>query len=326
MKMYLLCLLIGFSSLSHAGNVTFSAPEETFDVVRFAVIADLTGGERDGVFDIAVEGLAALQPDFILSIGDLIEGGTEDITKLDKEWQHFSQRVEKTGVPFYPVVGNHDISNLVQRQWWEKNIGPRYYHFRYKDILFLMMDTEDYPESRFAELAKIRMEGIAVYKNNPDDFPNTEYANLAERKVGEFSKQQIRYFEQAIKGNADVRWTFVLMHKPVWWATTKPELNMTEHLLPIENALQGRSYTMLCGHVHKYEHTQRLGQDYIQLATTGGAFTPADSGEYMDHILWVSITGKQAQYLNITLNGMRTKEGDIPANGEQLCPGPRACE
>jgi len=315
-----------FLSPLQADNIVFSAPDKSTDVVRFAVIADLTGGERKGIFDVAVEGLAAMKPDFVLSIGDLIEGGTEDITNLNKEWKHFSQRVEKIGVPFYPVVGNHDISNLVQRQWWEKNIGPRYYHFRYKDILFLMMDTEDYPEHRFAELAKIRMDGIAVYKKNPQDFPKTEYANLAERKVGEFSAKQIRYFEQVIKDNSDVRWTFVLMHKPVWWATTRPELNMKEHLLPIEKALQGRSYTMLCGHVHKYEYKKRLGQDYIQLATTGGAFTPADSGEYMDHILWVSVTRKQAQYLNITLNGMRTKEGNIPANGEQLCPAPRACE
>ena len=33
------------------------------DAVRFAVFSDLTGGERDGVFDIAVEQLNMLRPE-----------------------------------------------------------------------------------------------------------------------------------------------------------------------------------------------------------------------------------------------------------------------
>ena len=88
--------------------------------VRFAIISDLTGGEREGIFDIAVEGLTALQPDFILSVGDLIDGGLEDTSELNQQWQFFEQRIKKTNIPFYPVVGNHDISNLVMRHWWQK--------------------------------------------------------------------------------------------------------------------------------------------------------------------------------------------------------------
>lgn len=37
----------------------------------FAVIGDLNSGERDGVFEVAVEQLRLLQPELILSIGDL---------------------------------------------------------------------------------------------------------------------------------------------------------------------------------------------------------------------------------------------------------------
>jgi len=39
----------------------------------------LTGGERERIFEIAVAQLALLRPEFIINVGDLIEGGTEDL-------------------------------------------------------------------------------------------------------------------------------------------------------------------------------------------------------------------------------------------------------
>lgn len=281
------------------------------DTIRFAVIADLTGGEREGIFDITVEGLTALQPDFILSIGDLIDGGLENTDELNQQWQFFENRIKKTNIPFFPVVGNHDISNLVMRHWWQENIAPRYYHIRHKDILFLMLDSEDYPDERFSQMAQIRLDGIAVYKKNPADFTNTEYAKLFERKYGQIRSKQTEYFAKVLKDNADAKWTFVLMHKPMWKQADKTGFSS------IESMLEGRDYTVLNGHTHTYHYTQRFGQDYIQLGTTGGAFTPADDGEYMDHIMMVSLSATETQpkFLNITLGGMRTKVGKIPANG-----------
>ena len=95
----------------------------------------------------------------------------------------------------------------------------------------------------------------------------------------------------------------------------------------LETSLSGRDYTVLNGHTHSYHYTKRLGQDYIQLGTTGGAFTPADDGEYMDHIMMVSINAQDSnpRYLNITLGGMRNKLGKIPANTKNICSGQQTC-
>jgi 3',5'-cyclic AMP phosphodiesterase CpdA len=306
-------------SVTQADNIRFSAPDAPVKMVRFAVISDLTGGERPGVFDVVIQGLSALQPDFVLTVGDLIEGGTEDVATMNSEWKNFSTRANKVGVPVYPVVGNHDVSNLAMRNWWRKNIGLRYYHFRYKDILFLMVDSEDFSDTRFSEIRKIRDEGIAVYKQDPSKFPDTEYAKLPERKYGQIREEQNLYFEEVIQTNTDVRWTFVLMHKPVWKGLEPQGLDR------IETALSGRDYTVMNGHTHTYLHTQRLGQDYIQLGTTGGAFTPADDGEYLDHIMWVSISEEKPKYLNITLSGMRNIEGKIPYTGARPCFAQEEC-
>src|SRR5260221_10147055 len=73
----------------------------------FAVISDLNSGERAGVFEVAAEQLHLMKPDFILSIGDLIDGGTEDTTKLKKEFDSFDERMAKAGSPFFHLGGNH---------------------------------------------------------------------------------------------------------------------------------------------------------------------------------------------------------------------------
>jgi len=56
-------------------NDSFELTEKDF---TFAIISDLNGGERKGVYNTAVSQLNRLDPTFVLSVGDLIDGGTED--------------------------------------------------------------------------------------------------------------------------------------------------------------------------------------------------------------------------------------------------------
>src|SRR3954447_22791674 len=48
---------------------------------RFAIVSDRTGGHRAGIFSRAIERLNLLQPEFVVSVGDLIEGYTEEKEK-----------------------------------------------------------------------------------------------------------------------------------------------------------------------------------------------------------------------------------------------------
>ena len=51
----------------------------------FALHSDLTGGERPEIFATAMAQLALLRPEFLISVGDLIEGGG-DRDELIAEW------------------------------------------------------------------------------------------------------------------------------------------------------------------------------------------------------------------------------------------------
>src|SRR5690242_17951871 len=71
------------------------------DQFTFAIISDLNGEERPGIFNVAAEQLKLLRPEFIMSVGDLIDGGTEDTIKLREQFDFVDSRVKKTETPFF---------------------------------------------------------------------------------------------------------------------------------------------------------------------------------------------------------------------------------
>ena len=287
----------------------------------FAVVTDLYSGYRKGVFEVAAAELALLRPAFIMTVGDQIEGGTEDKATLNAEWDEFDARLAATHAPYFHVGGNHDLTSLGQRRVWEARYGRRYYHFLYKNVLFLVLDTEDYSPARMQEIYKLRDDYLRVVDTDPAKAAKLPYATLMEAKVGEISPEQSAYFEKVLAANSKARWTVLLMHKPAW---NRPD---DKGLGRIEAALKGRPYTLINGHLHRYSYTVRGGADYIMLGTTGGGRAFDGSPGAMDHFLWVTMTKDGPSIANLRLDGVLDKTGHIPAGGEALCldHGPPKC-
>ncbi len=279
----------------------------------FAIISDLNSGEREAVFGVAVEQLNLVRPEFILSIGDLIEGGTEDTTILKKEFDHFDERIGKAKAPFFHVGGNHDLTNPVMRRYWEKRYGRRYYHFLYNNVLFLMMDSEDYNETRMQEIYVARARALQLLDSGKTEVAEmSAYFKMPERVTGEISDDQSAYFEKVIATNPNVRWTFVLMHKPVW------KREGDRNLSRIESALANRKYTVINGHFHEYAYTIRNNHDYIMLGTTSGGQNKGSKNAF-DHFMLVSFDGQEPALANLKLEGILDKTGQIPLGGDSLC-------
>ena len=74
---------------------------------HFAIVSDRTGGHRKGFFEKAMASLNLLRPEFVMSVGDLIESGGS--TEARKQWQELEGFVKRLDMPFFHVVGNHDI-------------------------------------------------------------------------------------------------------------------------------------------------------------------------------------------------------------------------
>ena len=294
----------------------FDNADEKF---TFAVFSDLTGGEREHVFEVAVEQLRLLRPELILSVGDLIEGGTTDREQLEREWDSFDRRAERALAPVFYAGGNHDLTNPVMWAVYEERYGRRYYHFVYRNTLFLVMDTEDNTAEQQWALKKIRDEAMqAVEDEGWGVFRSTDYGKSAERRYGRVGAAQAGYFRDVIARYPGVRHTFVILHKPAW------ERDGETNFASVEAALSNRPYTVFYGHEHAYLHETRHGRDYIRLGTTGGVQNTAKEMA-IDHVTLVTVSKSGVDIANLRMSGIFDKSGRIPLNGETLCFDVREC-
>jgi predicted phosphodiesterase len=290
------------------------------DKFTFAVFSDLTGGEREGIFEIAIAQINLLRPEFIINVGDLIDGGSEDLNEITTQWDSFDRRADRARAPVFYVGGNHDLSGEFLQGVWDQLIGSRYYHFVYKNVLFLVLDTEDNTKERSQEIFELRNAAIKVAeKDGLDAFAKTEYASIPENSAGNISEEQAVYFERAIAENPDVSWTFLFMHKAAW------ERGADSGFVKIEAALTDRPYTVFHGHLHAYRHIERLGRDYIRLATTGGVQLP-EYGRSMDHVTLVTVDNSGVDIANLLMSGILDKTGLIPLGGDDVCFEQAVCE
>jgi len=292
------------------------------DEFRFVVIGDRTGKHRPGVFEDAMDKVEALRPDFVINIGDLIEGNSEDRAQLGKEWDEVNAAIDRLSVPFFYVPGNHDLTNEVQRSEWRKRLGADYYSFTYKGALFLVLNTEDPPQPKIARAKLVEQYGadamMSVFKAINGDPAKAEALFASDPKLAElagkfrasenvaFSADQVKMVRETLAKSPKARWTFVLMHRPAW-KVDSPAFR------EIEGLLKGRPHTMLAGHYHKYAYEARGGHDYIQLGTTGGIPGGApDDPAVVDHVMWVSVADGAPRVSNVKLDGFFGKQGPSP--------------
>jgi hypothetical protein len=237
------------------------------DEFQFAIISDRTGGHRARVFSQAVKQLNLLQPEFVVSVGDLIEGYTENKARLTKEWREFQTYVSRLEMPFFYVPGNHDIANKVQGKLWEEKFGRSYYDFTYRNTLFVVLNSDD----------------------------------LASGPTGTISATQRAWLKKTLEANDKARWTLVFLHQPLWAMAKLKESGWLE----VEKLLLGRPYTVFAGHLHRYQKFVRQGQNYYMLATTGGSsrMRGVAYGEF-DHLVWVTMKKDGPILANILLDGI----------------------
>ncbi len=236
-----------------------------------AIMTDRTGGHRPGIWMQAVERVNWLRPDFVVSVGDLIEGYTKDEAEIAAQWAEFLGFIDKMDMKFFFVAGNHDMANAKLHQTWRKQFGREWYSFDYRGVHFVCLNSED--------------------------------------STSQIGQEQLAWLADDLAANKNARWTLLFLHKPLWIAAERdrqagnPDSSNWSHVAEL---LGDRPHTVFSGHVHHYVQYDRNGREYYSLATTGGgsALRGVPYGEF-DQIAWLTMEQDGPRVANLLLDGIQ---------------------
>lgn len=231
---------------------------------QFAIITDNTTGGREGVLEDAFRKLNWLQPEFVMSVGDLIQGYTTDRKQLEYEWNEFEGFVEKLEMPFFYVAGNHDYTNPVMAEVWKERYGASYYSFVYHDVFCLVLNSND--------AAK----------------PHT------------MTQEQVDWALREIEKHPDPRWTMVFIHTPLWdrkdptgkWPQIEKALQGRDFTV-----FAGH-------HHRYVKHSRKGKEFYTLATTGGNSGLRGPRFGEFDHVVWVTMTDEGPILANLILEGI----------------------
>ena len=205
------------------------------------------------------------------------------------------------------------------------SFGALHYAFTYKNALFVILNTEDPPLEAPEDILNINSYLVAEMvrdtvgteerlaemfdgrSNDPILKPLSDVIDSVNVNNESMTGEQLTFLSDVLSRYADVEWTFVFFHKPMWQTRSV-------NWLHIEAMLKHRPHTAFCGHTHYYAHkTEGLGA-YFNMAMTGGVVHKRGAGS-MDHSLLVNCRGGAPSYINIHLKGLLDVDGE---HGQQL--------
>ena len=159
----------------------WSAANEPRNNFRFSILGDRTGDAEPLVYEQVWHDLDQWHPDFVLNVGDTIQGGND--ATAEAEWRALRPLWDRYKYQQFFTPGNHDIWSALSRKIYEKETGhPAFYGFNYQDAHFTVLD-------------------------------NSETENL--------SDQQMEFLQRDLEQNKARDPKFVLFHKPFWLIPVK---------------------------------------------------------------------------------------------------------
>jgi nucleotide-binding universal stress UspA family protein len=239
----IVCLVA--SCMSCFGQQRFEGP------VRFAVIGDRTGGHSPGIYGEIITEIERLKPDFTMTVGDMIEGYTDDVEQIQAQWREYLTLIEPLSAPIHHTPGNHDIwgaDNEAPYRLYEKRIGPANYAFHYRGVYIVVMENSRWESSE------------------------------------ELPPEKIKWLEKVLKEGADAPYTLVFTHKPFWFesiAAGKPD---RLHTLFKRYGVDA----VFTGHYHLYFSGRYDGIVYTSMGSSGGS-SYSRLTDFKYHFAWVTI-------------------------------------
>lgn len=254
-----ICLILAWLLLA----VSPAVAAERSDAVRFVVWGDSQFANM-GVFERLVHETELLRPDFVIQVGDLINGYTPDKDILYEEWRVYKAQTEALTVPFYPVPGNHDVvtpeSEVIYGEIW--GTDKYYYSFDYGPAHMIVLDS--FWQEEHDRIMPWQLEWLRA-----------DLEAYAEKHGGIGSEE------------LDRKAIFLFMHSPIWRYDTRPG---GEDWKAMHEILKPYPVKMVFGgHTHEYVWEEHDGIEYVVLNSSGSSPQNERGGRFFSQI-HISVT------------------------------------
>ena len=227
----------------------------------FAILGDRTGNAVPGVYEEIVKEVAARHPDFVINVGDTIEGLHDETAAAQWEalkpiWKAFRD------TPFYLVPGNHDIWSPASERIWRDETGrPAHYSFDFKGA------------------------HITVLDNARSDL---------------LSQDQLAFLESDLAANATKQPKFVIFHRPSWlflvkFQNTSFPLHQLARKYGVEFVISGHVHQFDRSELEGVQYIM-VGSSGGSLTHGKGALSAASGQEGLYYgYAWVHVDGHNAK-------------------------------
>ena len=246
----LICAILLAASMAASAVEAPTPPDHEFS---FVVLGD-SQFHLPNKFNQVIDEVVHLFPAFVIQVGDLISGRVETEDIFRAQWERFKAQIaplEKGGIPFMPVPGNHDLHDSegqlggerVYREVW----GDTYYSWDYRNAHFVVLNTDH-------------------------------------RGVNEITGEQLGWLERDLASARDVEHIFVFFHRPIYRLQNEKQL----HELFIEHGVSAVIFGHM--HHYNFNERDGIPYVMTVSAARMGTPFPMAAGSF-HHMLLVTVRG-----------------------------------